>query len=134
MLMRLNRKGQSTGEYAIVFALVLGAVIGMQAYVRRGLQQGVKMGSDTLVAKEYYDLNTDLSQYGAEYALEAPADGGYAVRAAAQTSDAITSETIAYHQTDGEDFRRTIDDQTGIRAGSVTMYDYDGVPEVPTTP
>lgn len=33
-MMLLKRRGQSTGEYAILFAIVLGAVIGMQGYIR----------------------------------------------------------------------------------------------------
>jgi len=36
--MKGYRHGQSTAEYAIVIALVLGAVIGMQTYVRRAIQ------------------------------------------------------------------------------------------------
>ena len=29
-----DRKGQSTGEYALVFAIILGAIIAMQTYGR----------------------------------------------------------------------------------------------------
>ncbi len=42
-----KRRGQSTAEYAIVIALVLGAVIGMQTYVRRGLQGRVQDASNS---------------------------------------------------------------------------------------
>lgn len=39
MLGKLDRqKAQSTGEYAIVIALVIAVVIGMQTYVKRGWQ------------------------------------------------------------------------------------------------
>ena len=31
---RMNRRGQSIGEYAILFAIVLGAVVAMQNFVR----------------------------------------------------------------------------------------------------
>lgn len=41
-LRRLGRMGQSTAEYAIVFALVVAAAIAMQVYVKRGLQGRVK--------------------------------------------------------------------------------------------
>ena len=37
-----NRKGQSTAEYAIVLSIVIAAVIGMQIYVKRGLQAKVQ--------------------------------------------------------------------------------------------
>jgi len=41
-------KGQSTAEYAIVIALVLGAAVGMQTYVRRTLQARVADATDAL--------------------------------------------------------------------------------------
>ena len=41
-----SKKGQNTVEYAIVFALVIAAVMAMQAYVRRGLQRGYKWQLD----------------------------------------------------------------------------------------
>ena len=49
MMKRTKRtKGQSTAEYAIVIALVLGAAVGMQTYVRRTLQARVADATDTL--------------------------------------------------------------------------------------
>ena len=47
ILRRGNRRGQSTGEYAVVIALVLGAVIGMQTFVRRALNGRFKDAADT---------------------------------------------------------------------------------------
>jgi len=38
MLSRLNKRAQSTAEYAILIAIVIGAAVGMQVYVKRGLQ------------------------------------------------------------------------------------------------
>lgn len=38
MFHKLNKTAQSTAEYAILIAIVVGALIGMQVYVRRGLQ------------------------------------------------------------------------------------------------
>ena len=45
---RTKGRGQSTAEYAIVIAIVLGAAIAMQTYVRRSLQDRVADGSDQL--------------------------------------------------------------------------------------
>lgn len=42
----LNRRAQSTGEYAILFAIVLGAVIGVQGYVRNKLAGKLKQEAD----------------------------------------------------------------------------------------
>ncbi len=41
-----HRRGQSTAEYAIVFAVVLAALVGMQIYVKRGAQARLKLGVD----------------------------------------------------------------------------------------
>lgn len=41
MLRRL-RRAQSTAEYAILIGLVVGAVLAMQIYVRRGLQGRIR--------------------------------------------------------------------------------------------
>ena len=46
-----NRKGQSTAEYAIVLGLVIAAVIGMQTYVRRGLQGRIRDAVDHVSAE-----------------------------------------------------------------------------------
>ena len=37
MLKRLNKTAQTTAEYAVLIALVIGAVVAMQVYVRRGI-------------------------------------------------------------------------------------------------
>lgn len=38
MFTRLGKRAQTTAEYAILIAIVVGAVVAMQVYVRRGLQ------------------------------------------------------------------------------------------------
>ena len=42
------KKAQNTAEYAILIALVIGAVIAMQTYVKRSWQGGVKFAVDKL--------------------------------------------------------------------------------------
>ena len=42
----LRNRGQSTGEYAVLFALVLGAVIAMQNYVRNRIAGGIRDQAD----------------------------------------------------------------------------------------
>lgn len=41
-----QRSGQSTAEYAVVIAIVLGAVVGMQSYMKRGLQAKLKAATE----------------------------------------------------------------------------------------
>ena len=45
-LRRLNKRGQSTAEYAILFALVVAVAIGIQTLVKRGLQGRVRNAVD----------------------------------------------------------------------------------------
>ena len=50
MLKLFNRKGQNTAEYAILIAVVIGAIIAMQLYVKRGLQGKVRDVTDNVGA------------------------------------------------------------------------------------
>lgn len=42
MLRRLGKRAQTTAEYAILIALVVGAVVAMQVYVKRGIQGRIR--------------------------------------------------------------------------------------------
>lgn len=42
----LNRKGQNVAEYSILIALVIGAAVAMQVYVKRGFQGRVRDAVD----------------------------------------------------------------------------------------
>jgi Flp pilus assembly pilin Flp len=42
MFRRLGKKAQTTAEYAILVALVVGAVVTMQVYIKRGLQGRIR--------------------------------------------------------------------------------------------
>ena len=48
-IVKSNRRGQSTAEYAVVIALVLGAVIGMQTYVKRAINARIQEGADRVL-------------------------------------------------------------------------------------
>ncbi|MFC1675083.1 hypothetical protein ACFL1K_04290 [Candidatus Omnitrophota bacterium] len=50
MLRLLSKKAQSTAEYAILIGLVVAAVIGMQTYVKRGIQARQHDAADELTA------------------------------------------------------------------------------------
>ena len=67
----LNRKGQNIAEYSILIALVIAAAVGMQIYVKRGMQgrmaDAVDHAPDTdLVAGEAVQFTT--KQYEPYYA------------------------------------------------------------------
>jgi hypothetical protein len=44
----LNRKGQSTLEYAIVVAIIVGGLLAMQFYVKRGWEGKLKAAADNM--------------------------------------------------------------------------------------
>jgi hypothetical protein len=51
----LNRKGQSTLEYAIIVAVVIGGLLVMQHYIKRGYQGKLKGAADDM--GEQFDPN-----------------------------------------------------------------------------
>ncbi len=61
----LRNRGQSTGEYAILFAIVLGAVIAMQNYVRNRIAGGIQSRANTYmttVGGSQFDVQTSSDQ------------------------------------------------------------------------
>jgi len=46
--MVLNRRAQSTLEYAVIIAVVVAGLIAMQAYMKRGLQGKLRQASDEI--------------------------------------------------------------------------------------
>lgn len=60
-----NKKGQNTAEYAILIALIIGAAITIQTYVKRGIQGRFKDEVDNMAA-ETSDLGT-TKQYEPYY-------------------------------------------------------------------
>ena len=43
-----NKRAQSTLEYAIIIAVVVGALVAMQFYLKRGIQGRVRQSSDDI--------------------------------------------------------------------------------------
>jgi uncharacterized protein (UPF0333 family) len=85
MMRLLGRRGQSTGEYAIVISLVVAAAIAMQTYVKRGLQgkivKAVYNISEATDAKtvqyEPYYSKSDFTTVTNDYTMkEKTLDGG----------------------------------------------------------
>ena len=56
---KARNHGQSIGEYAILFAIVLGAVVAMQTYVRERLAGEIKAKADLYGTSQTID---DLNQ------------------------------------------------------------------------
>ena len=74
MLIKRKKKAQSTLEYAGLVALVIGAVISMQVYVKRGVQGRLKQNADDI---------------GQQYSP------GYTTGVVTTTIDSDTTETVS---------------------------------------
>ena len=58
--MRLEqRKAQSTLEYAIIIAVVVGALLAMQVYIKRGIQGKLQASTDS-IGEQYSAGNTSV--------------------------------------------------------------------------
>lgn len=70
----LNKKAQNMVEYAVLVALVIGAAVAMQTYVKRSLQAKVKDATDANITETLTDANVTLEwktkQYEPYYATE----------------------------------------------------------------
>ena len=62
MLQFLNQKrGQSTLEYAVLIVVIIGALLTIQIYIKRGVQGRLKSAADD-VGDQYSDGNTNVIQ------------------------------------------------------------------------
>lgn len=123
MFRRLGRKAQTTAEYAILIALVVGAIVAMQVYVRRGIQGRIKNAMDhtgvsdsvgnttfnfTNEQYEPYYLSSDTQSSSARTQNELLGTGGVVGRSLGEqtiqareqvmswgSSDLATSQTVA---------------------------------------
>ena len=62
--MLIKRRAQSTLEYALIIAVVVGALIAMQVYVKRGVQGRLKSATDD-IGEQYspgYTTGTIITQ------------------------------------------------------------------------
>jgi Flp pilus assembly pilin Flp len=48
MFIYLNKKGQNTLEYAIIIAVIVAALIAMNAYIKRGVQGRLKSATNDI--------------------------------------------------------------------------------------
>ena len=63
MLRKLNKKikGQSTVEYAILIIIIIGALLSIQVYIKRGVQGRLKSATDD-IGEQYSPGNTNYTQ------------------------------------------------------------------------
>ena len=60
MLQYLNqRRGQSTLEYAVLIVVIIGALLTLQVYIKRGVQGRLRSAADD-IGDQYSDGNTNV--------------------------------------------------------------------------
>ena len=60
MLQYLNQKrGQSTLEYAVLIVVIIGALLTIQVYIKRGVQGRLRSAADD-IGDQYSDGNTNV--------------------------------------------------------------------------
>ena len=57
----ISKRGQTIGEYAILFGIVLGAVIAMQGYIRQRIAGTIQQEADGYGTVTYSPDTTSLS-------------------------------------------------------------------------
>jgi len=59
MLIKLRKKtAQSTLEYAVLAVVVIGALLSIQTYLKRGIMGKIKSSTDDISAEQYDPTNT----------------------------------------------------------------------------
>ena len=67
MLQYLNqRRGQSTLEYAVLIVVIIGALLTIQVYIKRGVQGRLKSAADD-IGDQYSDGNTNVIKIVSRY-------------------------------------------------------------------
>jgi uncharacterized protein (UPF0333 family) len=61
MFLKTKRKGQSTLEYGILIAVVVGALVAMSVYIKRGIQGKLRSSTDDI--GEQYSAGKTTSKY-----------------------------------------------------------------------
>ncbi len=116
MLRKLGKRAQTTAEYAILIALVVGAVVAMQVYVRRGLQGRIKnvvdhtgtggelseegnAGSISFTAEQYepYYLESTAKSNQTANDKETLGAGGTVARTSNTESDATRNQKLGWN-------------------------------------
>ena len=87
----LNRKGQSTLEYAIIVSVVIGGLLVMQHYIKRGYQGKLKSASDDMGEQFDPDAYTGNFNITQSSKVKQTVNGG--VTTTTHTEDQINSKT-----------------------------------------
>lgn len=102
----LKRKSQSLIEYALILGIVAAALLGMQVYMKRGIQRAVQLSADQLgeqqvtinSQREANTISTSTDKKFGTVRTQESLGGGQAsnINTTDITSGTTTSEVISY--------------------------------------
>lgn len=131
MLKLFNKKAQSTAEYAVLVGLVVAAAIGMQTYVKRGLQERMHQAA---LAHEDKVQNDG----GWEAVTGVPGGGGGAPTTQFESDFLVSRSTQNVRQDDANstmqkegNITRSFDRKTEGETGDKQVQKYGGYSEQP---
>lgn len=100
MFMRLNKRGQSTLEYAVIIAVVVAGLIAMQVYFRRGFMGRMRSSTDDIgdqfEPEQFTSTYTTTTRSVSNEALQ---DGTTTTAITEGWSETNGSETVADYDT-----------------------------------
>lgn len=99
-------QAQATFEYAIILAIVAGALTAMQVYFKRGIQAGIKICSD--------ELGGQRKGLGEKIDLES------GISPAASAHHSVTESTLEFQIEKGEERVLNIDETTTTTGNMVS--------------
>ena len=125
-----KRSGQSTAEYAILIGLVVGVLVVMQTYIKRGIQGKVRDASDTF-AQQISVQGENWKKIGGDTSVVYTEDSDYKQYEFEKYSAQRTRETLEGTETtesiakgDEGKVKRDIVDKTVQQKGDYQEYDY----------
>ena len=89
------RKSQSTLEYAALFAVVVGAIIAGQVYMKRGLQGKYKSSADQLGEQYSFESTTGTVVTTIDSSSNETVSGGVTTADTTQTHNTVTDLSIS---------------------------------------
>lgn len=117
-----HKKGQSTAEYAILISLVVAVLVGMQIYVKRGIQGRFKDATDDYVSKLTTDANWTTT--GAATSPAVQSQWEFDKYSAQRTRDTLAGTETTEKTDKGGKVTRDITEKSASEAGDYNKYDY----------
>jgi len=110
MFISMQKKGQSTVEYALIIAVIVAALIAMQTYFKRGVQGRLKQASDDIgeqfsAGASTYDYTTTTNIVSNEVTVPGASQdvhGGITTTSTQQHVDRQGTEVVATYDHDSE--------------------------------